>query len=184
VISLFLFFTIQVVLSPRGGGTVTDTYHDGASFLAPFSLFSCMFQLSLLFLFMVQGGRLPCVMIQKPDGLFGYLRQYSTAFGLLGRHDFVAILDIIVFDGSPLRILCNSCCLCSKLLGILAGGTRSDNKADGLIVFAFVSLSSTRTCFHVFKCRRLGTYSPVLTSTSIDDFILLLHLSLDSVVCL
>jgi hypothetical protein len=45
-IFVFLFFTIQVVLSPRGGGTVTDTYRDGVSFMASFH---CSLYISIIF---------------------------------------------------------------------------------------------------------------------------------------
>jgi hypothetical protein len=79
----FLFFMIQVVLSPRGGGTVTDTYHDGASFMAPFH---CSLYISICFVVLFlwyKKAELPRVTIQKPDRLSGYLRHHSTAFGLL-----------------------------------------------------------------------------------------------------
>jgi hypothetical protein len=39
-------------------------------------------------------------MIQKPDGLFGYLGQCGTAFGLLGCFDLETVSDSIVFHGS------------------------------------------------------------------------------------
>jgi hypothetical protein len=42
-----------------------------------------------------------------------------------------------------------------ELLGILAGRTRSDNKTDGLIVFALFSLS-IRTIFMYISVEDLG----------------------------
>jgi Reverse transcriptase (RNA-dependent DNA polymerase) len=49
--------------------------------LAPF-LVLCVSQLFFCFLFTIQGGRTASRYNTKPEGLFGYLRQYSTAFRL------------------------------------------------------------------------------------------------------
>jgi hypothetical protein len=139
------------------GHSVTDTYCDGAPFWTPLFLFPraslCCF---LLFPLRYKEAELPRVTIQKPDGLFGHLGHYSTAFRLLGRFDLETVLDSIVFHGSTSIVSSVIPLLRGELLGILAGRTRSDNKTDGLIVFALFSLSSTRTLFMYISVEDLG----------------------------
>jgi hypothetical protein len=83
------------------GIPVTDTYRDGASSLAPLFFVLCMFLLFLCcFLLRYKEAGLPRVMIQKPDGLFGYLGYYGTAFRLLRCSGLKTVSDSIVFHGS------------------------------------------------------------------------------------
>jgi hypothetical protein len=116
-----------------------------------------MSQLSLLFSFMIQGGgTASCYDTKSLTGFLVISDSMVQPSGFSGISTLVAVLGIIVFDGSPLRILCNSRCLHGELLRILAGGTRSDNKTNSLIVFTFVLLVVQRLVLMYLSVEDLG----------------------------